>query len=135
MKQINTIMVPFILLVLVISGCASENQGRAPQGNSDFPPLANANNEGFRGDNRSAPPGNRPQFNRSMNPREDQGDFPEDMQQRFEEMQQQLIDACQGKTEGEACQIQSPMGETEGNCRFRDEQLVCEIGMPDRPLA
>ena len=68
------------------------------------------------------------QFNRSMNISE------EDRQEMMEERQQLAIEACKDKDDGDACQLQARMGESDGICKFIDEDLVCimDRGMRQR---
>lgn len=54
----------------------------------------------------------------------------EERQQMFEERQQKMIDACEGKDEGDVCTIESPRGETEGTCEIIDNNLICTMDMP-----
>lgn len=55
----------------------------------------------------------------------------EERQKLFEERQQQMIEACEGKNDGDACQFQVRMGESDGICKIMDENLVCTT---DRPM-
>ncbi len=47
--------------------------------------------------------------------------------QMFGEMQEAAVQACQNKNQGEACAIQTPRAEIEGNCTLQNTSLVCII--------
>ena len=55
----------------------------------------------------------------------------EERQQMFEERQQQAINSCQGKNEGDSCTFNGPTEDVDGICKTMDENLVCAI---DRPM-
>ena len=48
-----------------------------------------------------------------------------------EEMQQNLKMACEGKSEGESCQLQGQFEEVEGICSNINGGLICKL---DRPM-
>lgn len=43
----------------------------------------------------------------------------------FEEAQQRLLEACNGKIEGNSCSFTGSRGEETGICNIQEEQLVC----------
>ncbi|MBU0979630.1 MAG: hypothetical protein KJ709_02395 [Nanoarchaeota archaeon] len=53
-----------------------------------------------------------------------------DKQVRLAEMQQGMMETCQGKAEGDTCTIETPRGAMEGTCGFHDAQLACTIERP-----
>jgi hypothetical protein len=38
---------------------------------------------------------------------------------------QELIDACKDKAEGDACNVNTPMGQKTGQCTTKNDQLLC----------
>jgi len=107
----QTIITVLLIFVILLAGCSSKTDNNRNQpmqmGPDDFPE-------------------DRAQFNRSMNLTD------EEMKQQFEEMQQKAIDACTGKNEGDACQFQGPMDESNGTCKISDGELACAIVRPMR---
>lgn len=114
MSRIITIALCLLVLSsFLLAGCSSEPSDRFQK------------REGISAD---FPRDRQFQFNSSMNLTE------EDKQGMMEERQQQMIEACEGKNEGDACQLQARMGESGGICKFMDENLVCTMdrGMKQR---
>ena len=99
-----------MLSTVLLSGCSYETDSR-------FQRRA--------GDSADFPRDRQFQFNGSMNLTE------EKRQQMFEERQQKMIEACEGKNEGDVCQFQVRMGKSGGICKIMDENLVCTM---DRPM-
>ena len=144
MKAGNMFIVSILVLsLLVFSGCSSDSSNQFPnqeqnmQRDADTALIRNQQDVQQRA-NESVPQNDR----RLMNPSGDRqppgsgsnGQMNDNMREQFEEMQQQAVDACKDKDEGDSCQSQSPMGEMEGKCTLRDEQLICIGEMPDRPM-
>ena len=112
MKIILTVFISLLILSLFLVGCSSD-EGKRFQG-------------GPRGDF----PGDRDfRLNKSMNMSD------EERQAMMEERQQNMIEACSGKNEGDKCQIQSPRGEMGGVCKTIDDDIICTMNMngPMRP--
>ena len=105
------ILVLLIFSVILMQGCSKSNgdfQGRRDfSGERPFP----------GGMNRSQLPGG----NLSE----------EERQQMFEERQQEMVEACTGKSEGDSCVIESPRGSTEGKCNLVDDNLACAFDRPE----
>jgi hypothetical protein len=102
-------------LVVLLSGCTSnsnQQQDAFAAGNGSNPPGAPPFDANFRG-------GNRSNFGNLTS---------EQRQQMMEEMAQQAISACKGKSEGDACAMNSPRGNTTGTCTTRNETLSCGFG-------
>ena len=48
-------------------------------------------------------------------------------------MPQAMIDACKDKSEGDPCQVKTPMGDKSGQCTTKNNQLIClPADFPDR---
>ena len=58
----------------------------------------------------------------------------EERQAMIKERQQDMIEACNGKNEGDACTMESRMREMEGTCKIMEENLICMMDMPDRSM-
>jgi len=43
-------------------------------------------------------------------------------------MTQNLSAACQGKSAGDSCYLQTPRGNITGTCQMRNETLMCNMG-------
>ena len=125
MKRIIIAICLLVLSTFLLVGCSSKPSDRFQKREgipSDFPRDR--------------------QFNRSINlteeERQQRGNFSRGMfdeeqrQEMMEERQQIAIGACAGKNEGDACQLQARMSESEGICKFMDENLVCTMDTPDR---
>ena len=96
MKKTTSILIFLMLGIFVLSGCSSTEQRIFPQ-RDEFQGVPDT----------------------MANISE------EERQQLFEERQQQAIDSCQDKNEGDACIFESPRGETQGVCKNIDNNLVC----------
>lgn len=46
-------------------------------------------------------------------------------QKLMEERQQKLLEACNGKKEGDGCNFTGPRGEEAGTCNIQKDQLMC----------
>ena len=57
----------------------------------------------------------------------------EERQKMFEEMQQNMIKACEGKNENDVCQFEGRIGMIEGICKLRDNNLICTSENQTRP--
>ena len=55
-------------------------------------------------------------------------------QQLFEQMIRHAAAACEGKTEGAACETQSPRESRNGTCQTRNGTLSCGLQMVNRPF-
>jgi hypothetical protein len=105
-------IVGIVLIMLVLSGCSSQHQTNPQQGVGNFPPR-------FR--------------NMTNGQRQNFGNF--SMQNMTDEQRQHLLidrqktaqDACNGKNEGDTCQMKSPRGEMEGSCTLLDSNLLCTV--------
>lgn len=42
----------------------------------------------------------------------------------------EMLETCDGKSEGDECEFEGRMGEMEGTCKLQDRGLMC---LPDRP--
>lgn len=102
-----TIICLLLIVGLLLAGCSS-NDEKFPRRQGDYP--------------KGMPIG----FNESMNITN------EERQAMMDERQQQMMDACDEKNEGDVCQFPAIMGsEMEGTCKYQDEEMVCMI---DRPM-
>lgn len=98
-----------ILLGLLLAGCSSKLDKQSQRKPGEFP-----RNGSFG-------------FNRSMNFTD------ESRQAMFQERQQQMIDACKEKEEGDTCNMPSMRGlDVEGICNFQNESLLCTTNLPTR---
>ncbi len=126
-KKCFTIALFFLILSIVfISGCSNKSDRRF----GNMPDLSQEDSPERGNDN--MPLERRQQYNRSMNPSGERipsdgsrGQVDEDMQQQFEEMQKQAIDACKDKAEGDICIIESPRGNQNGTCTNEEGVLLC----------
>ena len=55
----------------------------------------------------------------------------EEIQEMFKERQQNAIEACNGKTEGDGCEFENPRGAVSAICKRMEGNLVC---ISDRPM-
>lgn len=101
MKRISVILV-FLISLVLLSGCISNNPEPAfPEGPGGFD-----RGTGFGGRG----PGNLSQ-----------------MDQRFQEMQQKAVLACDGKKEGDTCMMDIGRGNGTGICGISEEMLTCFV--------
>ncbi|MFH0971398.1 MAG: hypothetical protein V1835_02415 [Candidatus Micrarchaeota archaeon] len=117
----NTGLVLYVMLIALFAavfmmGCTSENQG--DRDNPDFQGRQFGRGGNFPRDGNFS--GNRTFGNMTE----------EQRQQMMQQRQQEIINACKGRAEGDICTITNPRGNTEGTCKTLNNQLLCETPFP-----
>ena len=51
----------------------------------------------------------------------------------FEERQQMMIDACNGKREGDLCKSENQRGTIQGTCTSNEDRLICTFSRENTP--
>ena len=108
-RMILAISILFMLSILIISGCSSNNEPSYQSNNTN---PAYEKGDGAARNN---------QFGTGRKNNLTQ----EERQQMIEARMQLAKTACQDKTEGDACAIQGQRGEINGTCKNQNGVLMC----------